>query len=224
MRACELKGKTINSWLTGLCGNIQYVNPDDVFANYKPLDRGNTKLCNNILSFSLLPMVTCGGKACTGCYDLRSQRHPSVRKKRYVNTALAMHDSQYLADLIVAQLLNSKTCKICRIHVGGDFFSTEYVQLWIDIYNRVHAVKPNIQFYTYTKGENAKLLKNAGINVVRSLYPEGYNFGTMEYLKPLVKKYKGYVCPATLGKVPNKFCGNKCKACVVKENVFFKLH
>lgn len=223
MNVCGLNGGSIMNWLNS-CNAIEKVEPSKVFKKYLPLDRGNKKLCKDILSFSLLPVVTCGG-ACKGCYDVKSMRHTSARKKRYVNTSMAYHNLPELERLIFRQVKASKTVKFLRLHVGGEFFSKEYVEFWKQLAIKIKEIKPYIKIYTYTKHvEYIESLNEAGINVVQSIYPEGYNYGSLEYIQTLAKKYNGSICPATLGKVPEQFCGDKCKACMVKKEVFFKLH
>jgi hypothetical protein len=215
----------VHKWLGDIYTNgIKKVNPDEVFKHYKPLDIGNRKLHKGIFSFSLLPVVTCGGTVCKGCYDIRSQRFGSVRKKRYVNTSLAVHDMQRLEDLIIKQVEASKTIKYLRIHVGGDMFSQDYVNMWKRLGNRFQTTKPALKLYTYTKTGYSETLKASGINVVRSEYTEGHNYGSMEYITELKNKYEGKICPATLKKSTGQICGSKCKLCMNIETVFFKQH
>ncbi|MCK5789179.1 MAG: hypothetical protein KAH32_09275 [Chlamydiia bacterium] len=210
-------------WLESLKGNVKAIEPLEVFKVYKPLDRGNTKLAMNILSFNLLPVTTCE-HICEGCYDIRSMRYTSVRKKRYINTSMAMYKEAILEEKIFNQIKRSRTCEYVRLHVGGDFYSKEYVALWGRIVKRVNEIKPTIKFYTYTKTGYTDTLKGFGINVVKSDYDGVYNYAELEEVKALAKKHKGVVCPATLGKVENGFCGSKCTACMKLENVFFKKH
>lgn len=225
MKEVELNGNGVHQWLAGIYRKgIERVNPEDVFKKYKPLDIGNTKLHKGIYSFSLLPVVTCGGIACKGCYDIRSMRFISVRKKRYLNTSMAVHQLERLQDLIIKQVENAKQIKYIRIHVGGDMFSQEYVNMWKELAYRFKVTRPNIKIYTYTKTGYAAELMAVGINVVRSEYPEGHNYGSLDYIKPLQKKYKGSICPATLKDFDTQVCGVKCFACMNKSSVWFKLH
>jgi hypothetical protein len=216
------------AWLESLTDNVVKLNPLDIFKVYKPLDRGNSKLAKNILSFSLPSISTCG-MFCKGCYDIRAMRYPSARKKRYVNYSMAYHKREELKALIKKQVLNSRSCDFVRLHVGGEFFSLEYVKMWKEIAEELKEENPDIGFYTYTKSLFGGLLKESGINVVRSIYPEGYNYGSFEYVNVMRKKYKGIICPVTVmahnkQKVPNQYCGSACTACMNKENVFFVQH
>jgi len=51
---------------------------------------------------------------------------------------------QKLADLIIDSL---PVCDIVRVHVGGDYFSKEYLEAWIEVAKR----KPDVIFYSYSK-------------------------------------------------------------------------
>lgn len=197
-----------------------------IFKHYMPLDNGNKKLVKGILSFSLLPVVTCQ-QECKGCYDIKSLRYVSVRTKRIVNTILASspkHIDQ-LFYLISKQILNSRTITAVRIHVGGDFFSTAYTLQWTKIAENLKFYRPQVNVYTYTKTDHADFLQSAGINVVTSKLADGsYNFGPKEEILATCKSLKGFVCPATLRRTPDQFCGSKCKACQTRQDVFFVLH
>lgn len=215
----------VHQWLKDIHKNgVEVVNPADVFKVYKPLDSGNSKLHKGIFSFSLLPVVTCGGTACAGCYDIRSMRHTGVRKKRYLNTSLATHNLELLESLIIKQAETSKQLKYIRLHVGGDVFSQAYADMWKRLAYRFKVTLPHVKIYTYTKTGYAKQLKAVGINVVRSEYPEGHNYGSLEYIKELAGKYNGKLCPATLKKQETQVCGVTCFSCMSCENVMFKQH
>ena len=224
----KLKKGGIVQWLESITDNVVELNPNDIFKQYKPLDRGNKKLAGNILSFSLPSISTCG-MYCKGCYDIRAMRYVSARKKRYVNYSMAVHNPEKLKELIVNQVKNSRSVEFVRIHVGGDFYSMAYVKLWQEIAKEIKAIKPDVKLYTYTKSMFTGMLKEANINVVKSNYEEGYNYGSMDYVEKLRKKHKAIICPVTAinargGKVPDKFCGSACTACMSKENVLFVQH
>jgi len=194
------------------------------FKKYLPLDKGNSKLYKNILSFSLLPVVTCDSW-CKGCYDIRSLRHATVREKRRFNTWLAVNDRENLKAQIIKQIKNSKSAEFVRIHVGGDFFSIDYVNMWAEIKMWADENKPNVIFYTYTKTEHISALKSLEINVVDSILPNGsMNFDKLENLQAFRKKNKGYtICPATMKK-KNVICGKTCNLCMAKSKVLFVKH
>lgn len=217
------------AWLESLTDNVVALNPLDIFKAYKPLDRGNKKLNDTILSFSLPSISTCG-MYCKGCYDIRAMRYASCRKKRYVNYSMAVHNMDKLEALIIKQITDSHTVEFVRIHVGGDFFSLDYVKMWQRIAKEIAIVKPDVGFYTYTKSMFTSFLKDANINVVKSIYgKDQFNYGSFESMNKLRKEHKGIICPVTVmaqkgQKVPDKFCGSACTACMNKENVFFVQH
>jgi hypothetical protein len=82
-------------------------------------------------------------------------RSPSLRKavwhnydlikKSLLNSWRYKQDKvQKLADLIVDSL---PVCDIVRVHVGGDYFSKEYLEAWVEVAKR----KPDVIFYSYSK-------------------------------------------------------------------------
>jgi len=220
--------KGVVAWLEGITDNVKPLDHTKVFKQYKPLDRGNEKLEKNILSFSLPSISTCG-QYCKGCYDIKAMRHKSCRAKRYVNYSMAVHKMDTLKGLIIKQIKDSKSCEYVRIHVGGDFYSLGYVKMWKEIAEEVKVIKPDIIFYTYTKSMFSQMLKDSGINVVKSQYGDDYNYAPLKEVRELAKKHKGVLCPATvlksLGKeVPSHYCGSECTACMFKERVFFVKH
>jgi hypothetical protein len=216
------------AWLTQLTDNVINVNPLDIFKKYKPLDRGNKKLFKNVLSFSLPSISTCG-QYCKGCYDIRSMRYATARKKRYVNYSMAVHNPKELKALILKQINNSRTVEYVRLHVGGEFFKLDYVKMWVEIAKEVKVTKPDVIFYTYTKSMFTKVLKEGGINVVRSNYNGKYNYAELKEVREMAKEHNGFICPVTVmaslkKKVPDQYCGKECTACMFKENVFFVKH
>jgi len=186
------------------------------FKKYRPLDKGNTKLSKSILSFSLLPVVTCGGRKCEKCYDLKSLRYTKVKAKRIVNTLLAVEHTTFLFNQIIRQANRSRTCKTLRIHVGGDLFSTEYADYWT---RARKFIKKEINMYSYTKSGLGETLNNAGINCVNSLLPDGsFNYGPKEKMVAFQTKNPEYfICPT-------KGCGSTCKECHTNQHILFIQH
>jgi hypothetical protein len=81
--------------------------------------------------------------------------YPSLRKMVWHNFELikaTMMDAwrykkdkvQEVASLIIDSL---PKCDIVRVHVGGDYFSKEYLEAWIEVAKR----KPDVIFYSYSK-------------------------------------------------------------------------
>jgi hypothetical protein len=200
---------------------------ENPFKNYHPLDKGNSKLYKNIASFSLLPYVTCPMK-CGRCYDIKSLRYQSVRDKRLYNTYLAINEIETLKSLIIKQIKNSRTIEYIRIHVGGDFFSSSYVMMWLEIKHWIDRNRPNIKVYTYTKTTHREVLVNHGINVIESILPNGkFNYAKLEILKEYQKNNPEYsICPAYKANPNYKkvICGKTCKLCMSQSKVLFVEH
>lgn len=190
---------------------------------YRPLVKGNSKLNKNIYSFSLLPQVTCRNP-CKDCYDLKSLRYKYTRLSRLYNTYLAVNKLDYLKEEIIKQVKKSRTIKYLRVHVGGDFFSMDYVNMWYNIADWIKDNKPEVKVYTYTK--NMDIIPYLGnINVVESLLPNGnVNFNTIENIKKIWDKDKTYkICPVTLGNKTVK-CGIDCTLCMRESKLLFVKH
>ena len=90
------------------------------------------------------------------CFAASSEAvYPSLRKMVWHNFDLIKESLlkswrykqdkvQRLADLIIDSL---PVCDIVRVHVGGDYFSKEYLEAWIEVAKR----KPDVIFYSYSK-------------------------------------------------------------------------
>lgn len=192
----------------------------------KVLSRGNMKIAKNTMIFNLPPVLTCPVNAsCRAtCYAVPAYRqYPGVRWKYDSNWMLATKEPEYLQAQIVAQLQAERGVEIVRLHSSGDFFSQGYVDMWTGITEAF----PKIKFYTYTKADKVlnfealESLKN--FNLIRSLIDGKLNYGSMEYLERMKKRYpKSFICPATAGK--NVHCGKECRYCVEGNMPLFKIH
>lgn len=82
------------------------------------------------------------------CFSARQEVvFPSVRRQREHNFSLLrkFKHAQDMAKLIFESM--PKDATIIRIHVGGDFYSKEYMKAWFMVAKQL----PNILFYAYTK-------------------------------------------------------------------------
>lgn len=114
------------------------------------LTKGNTKLGREIYSFSIPAHKTCPGKSevCERiCYvDNYTALYPSVLTAYERNYATTL--KRDFADRIIQQIDRMrKTPKAIRIHVSGDFYSSEYIRKWVKVIKQY----PQIQFYAYTR-------------------------------------------------------------------------
>lgn len=128
--------------------------------------RGNAKLGDNIYTFSLPAGYTCpGASLCqafankgTGritdgkdmqfrCFAASQEAlRTNVRQSRWRNFDLL----KGLSMSAMFELINSSLpadAEIVRIHVSGDYFSSDYLNAWLFV-ARMH---PDVLFYSYTK-------------------------------------------------------------------------
>lgn len=220
-----------------------------VFGWIRPvLKKGNTKI-GKVWAWSMLPREiaytftwsgkeynicgTCWGTckdpdtgeitcyACAGHYQRQS-----VRASLGINTFLARYCLDFLERAIKAQI-EADNIQVCRVHVAGDFFSDQYVEMW----QRVAESFPAVCFWTYTKNAAAEsafdFINN--FHVVRSRIPgHGYNFGHCDYVIAMYDMltaagYKVYICKCGFDKESPTHC-DTCAACRSCDFVLFLEH
>lgn len=131
--------------------------------NYKNLSKGSQMKNNSMIticmentkmgpipSFSILPKVTCNMDAsCTkkGCYAwTMARRRRNVYLSWAKNTKLVQEDMEQVKKQLHGWLLMYSPMAF-RIHVGGDFFSVEYLDMWRWMAQR----HPKVKFFAFTK-------------------------------------------------------------------------
>jgi len=206
-----------------------------VNTSAKLLQDGNDKLASSIGNFSITPVLSC--RNCADCKDTCYARSPyemrdNVKNRWDYNFQLARTSTgrQELKNRLIGEITRSKAKTAIRIHVAGDFFSQEYIDMWTEIATAC----PGMTFYSYTKVmaifdfEAFKNLPN--VNLINSIAADGgKNYGDIHRVYDLV--CDGYVvCPATLpdsrfGKKGLR-CGKDCKICMTvgNEKVCFFQH
>ena len=199
------------------------------------ISKHNTKL-GKILSFSLPTEKTCVNKTSwceKHCYAKKSERqYPNVGKAYGINLE-AIKDTGFVSSMIDEIKQNTKTNKVFRIHVSGDFFQVSYIYNWI----KIAKACPDIMFYGYTRAwEHQDLIPHLGIlnklsNVIlfasvdettNKNTPHTFRVAYAGDNKP--SNFKGIACPQQTNKVD--FCST-CKLCfnkTIKTNIFFKTH
>lgn len=116
------------------------------------ISEGNRKM-GAIPSFSLPSGVTCSREACAtcyrdGCYGRAMERRlPSIRNAYAENYDLLRSDMSGCKEYLNWYFDSPNAPRMFRIHVVGDFFSREYLQMWIDVI-RDH---PQTLFMAFTK-------------------------------------------------------------------------
>ena len=204
------------------------------------LVNGNAKLGKGVWTFSTLPSnqifhVVINGASydvkgtcpcnCPGCYAQSGfYNMPSVIQSNAIKTILAREFPEFVKAAIIAQI-KADGIKLCRIHASGDFFSTEYVNLWRGVVSECF----DCLFWSYTKNREAEKafddLNN--INIVRSIINGyGFNFGHCDYILKVYKALKDmgksvYICRCGIDK--NQHCTN-CHGCAEHEFVLFIEH
>ena len=116
------------------------------------ISRGNPKL-GTIANMSLTPGVTCSPEACRtcltgGCYAMKAYRmYKTTRAAWDANTELAINAIPVMEADLNAYFSGLNAPRFFRIHVGGDFVSREYAEMWA----RVAASNPGTNFLAFTK-------------------------------------------------------------------------
>jgi hypothetical protein len=109
---------------------------------------GNMKLGPSIASFSIPPVVTCPGRSPTCeecCYATRGRFVlPAVRRLLEWNYKASKRPT--FAEDVVEEI-QRRRIKLLRVHVSGDFYSSEYTTQWLEV---VRAVR-KCRFYGYTR-------------------------------------------------------------------------
>jgi hypothetical protein len=136
-------------------------------SNNTKLRKLEAKLGKKVFTFSLPAGYTCpGANKCLTKFDRTTGKivdgsHQEFRcfaasmeavftgfrdnNSRNQELLKAAGNRATMKDLILASL--PPQAQVVRIHVSGDFFSEEYLCAWID----VATVRPDVQFYGYTK-------------------------------------------------------------------------
>lgn len=119
------------------------------------ISNGNSKL-GTIANISLTPGKTCSPEACRtclthGCYAMKSYRmYKNVRATWDANTELATSDLATMESDLMQYFGSANAPRFFRIHVGGDFVTREYAEMW----TRVAGANPHTNFLAFTKQWN----------------------------------------------------------------------
>lgn len=181
--------------------------------------KGNTKLANNVATFSLPAGKENGTCAvtCKGCYALKgTYLYPSV-KNGLVDRFNASKDLPTFKERIKSELKKKKheTTEFIRIHASGDFYSQDYIDAWDEIVQ----LFPNKVFYAYTKQNSFDYdtIKSRANFVLINSYQHGLNFGDKDYIDTLSKKTGAIICPVNKETKNDIHCGSTCTICMTKD-------
>ncbi|MBO5065273.1 MAG: hypothetical protein J6D06_04065 [Clostridia bacterium] len=202
------------------------------------LEEGNTKTGTTgkffdvVYVWNLPPCVTCPGASSwchTHCYNLDLRSNIYNIELWCENWWYTINEPKKLETDIINQILDNKEKKIAvRLHSSGDFFSIEYIDMWISICKKLS----NVNFWGYTRSWAVPELKPS-INELSSL--ENVNlfasYDSSMHQKPNLKMsitvdkiseiamYKNkkdfLICPEQYNLVAN--CAN-CAFCINKSN------
>lgn len=176
------------------------------------ISKGNMKV-GTIPNFSLTPGRSCSKKACKtcfvqGCYACKSYRqYKNVRTAWDENTECAVHELKSMEKQLSAYFDGMNAPRFFRIHVGGDFITKEYAEMWA----RIAVNHPHTNFLAFTKQwENVR-----GID-----FPENFSLvlsgwpGT-EIPADLKEKYRTATCVNSADEIPagGFHCPGHCENC-----------
>lgn len=115
---------------------------------------GNIKV-GKVWTFSLPSVLTCPGASAwcrAHCYAKRIERlRPHCLRAYMKNMVLSMEPERFVEHVLEALPNNAGHV---RVHVGGDFYSKEYVESWIEVCK----ARPHTKFWSYTRSWNVKPL------------------------------------------------------------------
>ena len=122
---------------------------------YLYLALGNRKV-GRVWTFSLPSFVTCPGASTwcrQHCYARRfEQLRPNCRQAYVRNLALSLEPERFAAHVLGSL---PEDAPQVRIHVGGDYYSREYIDSWL----RICQARPEAQFWSYTRSWSVTALQ-----------------------------------------------------------------
>lgn len=176
------------------------------------ISKGNIKV-GTIPNFSLTPGRSCSAEACKtclvqGCYACKSYRqYKNVRTAWDENTDMAVAALDEMEKQLTAYFDGMNAPRFFRVHVGGDFITKEYAEMWA----RIAAAHPHTNFLAFTKQwDNVR-----GVN-----FPENFSLvlsgwkGT-EIPADLMAKYRTATCVDSKDEIPcgGFECPGHCENC-----------
>lgn len=192
---------------------------------------------NSVFVWNIPPVSTCPGRSswCTKyCYngDDRPDIYPiGIWADNWWG---CVHDRQSVKESIIGKIRNSPGKTALRIHSSGDFFSVEYINMWIEIVD----LCPDVDFWAYTRSWTVPIL-------LESLYElkERINLQLFaswdDTMRPPPKDWRlSFVdkhlpesknitlnCPEQYNLSKDKTCAS-CRYCLIDKegDVFFVLH
>lgn len=208
------------------------------------IENGNNKVgykndrYDKTLVWNLPPVITCpcaSNWCLENCYNADERKDVFPIDKWVNNYHLFKSSPDQVKNQIISTLNDGGNGKIAfRIHSSGDFFSVDYIYMWIDIIKESR----HVDFWAYTRSwENKDLLdslmglrRQDNIQLFASHDKSMPTKPPKEWRKSLVyepddaiKTETGIICPEQSGSVNNCI---DCGFCLKdkKKDVFFILH
>lgn len=229
------------AWRAGFLNAIKWVMPSYLPDQKAYLERGNRKIgrqskfYNAMFAWNLPPVATCPGASqwcMLHCYNADSRQDVFPIDAWCRNWGAFLNDRDGLKQEIVKEISKTEGKTAVRIHSSGDFFSSEYIDFWIDIIRQL----PNTDFWAYTRSwaidsllpdlERLRAIENielfASWDETMATPPENWRRSIVVSSQSEVQS-TGIICPEQTGAVPD--CAN-CRYCMNKGkgDVFFILY
>ena len=176
------------------------------------ISKGNMKV-GTIPNISLTPGRSCSAEACQtcfvqGCYACKSYRqYKNVRAAWDENTEAALSDLDGMEKQLSAYFDSMNAPRFFRIHVGGDFITKEYAEMWA----RVAQSHPHTNFLAFTKQwENVR-----GVNFPTNLSLVLSGWPGTEIPSDLSARYAKAICVEREEEIPSGgfHCPGRCESC-----------
>jgi len=214
---------------------------NDIIPNLDLLSKRNKKLGQGIATFSISCGTYCPGKteSCKACYGHAMETEGLAAGSIAKGWAIRGKRTETMEGLASLEAdLVREYCKlddgaVSRPHVGGDFHSVPYIQMWA----RIAQAFPKLQFFAYTRSwrvpelrealEGLRALPNfvlfASMDKHSGLPPAGWRYAMMGSLHGFAAPGT-VLCPELMGKVET--CGD-CGLCFnpkARVGVTFPIH
>lgn len=197
----------------------------DELVRYFTITRKGNKKLGHIYSWSIPAVKSCTGRTeyCVKrCYAIKTaNRYVHPRLRWAANFKLAKRTD--FAELL-SEALRRLPASLMRIHVSGDFFSSEYLLAWVEALG----ANPHIKPFAFTRGwRDPQVLKairlagtpawlfastdpETGSKVPKGMLRADMKAGTKADLMPTVKD----ICPQQLAKNPETHISSvTCRTC-----------
>ena len=150
---------------------FQNVAVNDASELYISIGQGNRKI-GLIPSWSLPQVETCNPRCLPHCgkecYSNRiKELYPSTWET-WSHNLWMMRNHPTLAELLIRRFLANALPRLMRLHVAGDFYSKQYLEMWC----RIAVDHPKTVFYGYSKADfidHSALPEN--LRIMRSQWP-----------------------------------------------------